>query len=408
MADPLRRRAVILVLDGVGIGPAPDGDRFGDAGAATLPHVDAAVGGLSLPNLEAWGLGHLASFGAIRPHPAPRAAYGRMREQAAGKDSTTGHWEIAGLILDRPLPTYPHGFPPELVTRFEATIGRPVLGNVVASGTEILKDLGEEHCRTGQPILYTSADSVFQLAAHEEVVPVAQLYAWCEAARGLLAGEHAVGRVIARPFTGGPGSFQRTPRRHDYSLAPPGPTLLDVATGARLPVLAIGKVSDLFAGRGVTESRPTASNAEGIEALLAALSEPATGLVFATLVDFDTLYGHRNDAGGFAAALADFDAAVPQLEAALREGDLLFVTADHGNDPTTPGTDHTREEVLLFVLDPTASGGVPLGTRSTFADVAATAADWLELRWEGPGENFVECLAREGHPLTAAETKAGE
>jgi phosphopentomutase len=388
----MNKRSIILVLDGAGIGPAPESAQYGDAGAATLPHVGAAVGGLALPNLERWGLGWLAAIPGVQPVAQPAAAYGRLRERAAGKDSTTGHWELAGLVLEQPFPTYPGGFPSELVRQFEATIGRPVLGNVAASGTEIIERLGEEHVRTGQPILYTSADSVFQLAAHEEVVPVEQLYDWCRRGRALLTGDHAVGRVIARPFAGPAGAFRRTVRRHDFSLPPPAPTLLDAVAAAGDPVVAIGKVADLFAGRGVTETLPTQNNAGGISALQARLAAPGGGLIFATLVDFDTLYGHRNDAPGFARALAEFDASLPALEAALRPGDLLLLTADHGNDPTTPGTDHTRELVPLLARSPTLPGGTPLGTRTTFADVAATAAEWLGLEWDGQGSSFGQAL----------------
>jgi phosphopentomutase len=386
------RRAIILVLDGVGVGPAPDSALFGDAGAATLPHVAQAVGGLSLPHLAEWGLGRLGTIPGVPAAAQPAAALGRMRERAPGKDSTTGHWELAGLVLERPLPTYPRGFPPALVRAFAAGIGRGVLGNVAASGTEIIQRLGDEHCRSGAPILYTSADSVFQLAAHEDVVPVEQLYAWCRLARALLEGEHAVGRVIARPFAGGPGDFRRTPRRHDFSLPPPGPTLLDRVAASGQPVVAIGKVADLFAGRGVTASIATAGNADGLTALLAATERGGPGLVFATLVDFDTLYGHRNDPAGFARALAEFDGWVPRLRAALAPGDLWLVTADHGNDPTGPGTDHTRELVPLFAVGDRARPGIDLGTRETFADVAATAAEWLRLEWTGPGNSFLAAL----------------
>jgi phosphopentomutase len=385
-------QAVILVLDGVGIGPAPDSDKYGDAAASTLPHVAAAVGGLSLVNLGCWGLGNLASIAGTAAAGEPAVAYGRMQERGAGKDSTTGHWELAGLILEHPFPTYPDGFPQELVREFELAIGRAVIGNMAASGTRIIQDLGEEHQRTGSPILYTSADSVFQLAAHEETVPVNQLYDWSRAARKLLTGEHAVGRVIARPFAGAAGAYYRTPGRHDFSLSPPRSTLLDATAEAGLPVTTIGKVADLFAGRRVTVSLETTSNQEGVRALLETLRVRPGGLVFATLVDFDTVFGHRNDAEGFARALAEFDAALPVLATAMRPGDLLLLTADHGNDPTTPGTDHTRELVPLFASGPGLRTGVPLGTRRTFADVGATAAEWLGLQWRGDGESFLRMI----------------
>lgn len=389
------RRAIILILDGVGVGEAPDSAAYGDEGVATLPHIAGAVGGLRLPNLEAWGLGRVAPIAGVSPVPSPGASFGRMQSRAAGKDSTSGHWEIAGLILPERLPTYPDGFPGDLVREFETSIGRRVLGNEVASGTEILARLGDAHCRTGQPILYTSADSVFQLAAHEDVVPVATLYEWCRIARALLTGPHSVGRVIARPFIGGNGLYERTPRRHDFSLKPPGPTFLDAASGAGVEVTAIGKVGDLFAGRGIHRSLPTTSNAEGMSVLgevLAAGAPEDHDLVMATLVDFDTLYGHRNDPAGFARLLEEFDSGLPALERALGPGDLLLITADHGNDPTTPGTDHTRELVPLLAYCKGVGTGVDLGTRNTFADVAATTADYLSVPWTSPGLSFLPHL----------------
>ncbi len=398
------RRAVILVLDGVGIGAAPDAAAYGDEAAATLQHVAAAVGGLALPNLSDWGLGRLASIRGVPSVERPRAAHALMHPRSAGKDSTSGHWEIAGLVLESALPTYPDGFPGELIARFEAAIGRSILGNVAASGTEILRRLGDEHCLTRRPILYTSADSVFQLAAHEEVVPLEQLYDWCRCARTLLVGEHAVGRVIARPFVGEGGCYRRTPRRHDFSHPPPGETLLDVAVAAGVTVVTIGKTGDLFANRGVTRSVPTGDNSEGLEALLETIrgrepavnqtipvseTSPPNTLIWATLADFDTLYGHRNNAQGFAQALVELDRGLPELDGALRPGDLLLVTADHGNDPTTVGTDHTRECVPLLALGPVLAKGMDLGVRSTFADVGATAAGWLGLQWRNAGESFL-------------------
>ena len=383
------QRVIILVLDGVGVGELPDAANYGDAGSNTLVHLAEAVGGLSLPHLQQLGLGNIVPLPGLPPTPKPAASWGQMAERSAGKDSTTGHWELAGLILERPFPTYPHGFPPEIIARFEAAIGRRVLGNKPASGTVIIEELGPEHLRTGWPIVYTSADSVFQIAAHEEVIPLEELYAMCRQARKILTGEHAVARVIARPFLGEPGHFRRTSRRHDFSLPPPRPTLLDRAVAAGLPMRTVGKVVDLFAQRGITHCEPAANNAEALQRTVAALQEQEEGLLWTTLVDFDMLYGHRNDPWGFATALAELDASLPDLVAALRPSDRLILTADHGNDPTTPSTDHSREYVPLLSVAPGQSGR-NLGIRATFADVAATVARWLHLPapeagtpWEG-------------------------
>jgi phosphopentomutase len=305
-----------------------------------------------------------------------------MRERSAGKDSTTGHWELAGLIVRRPFPVYPHGFPGEVIAAFSAAIGRPVLGNVAASGTEIIKRLGEAHLSTGAPIVYTSADSVFQVAAHEEVVPVDQLYAWCRVAREILQGEHAVSRVIARPFTGAPGAFVRTHRRRDFSLPPTGRTVLDAIVDQGLEVVGIGKIDDLFAGRGISRAVSTHDDFDGID----------RGLVFATLVDLDTLYGHRNDPAGYAAHLEALDGHLARLLEACTPGDLVVITADHGNDPTTPSTDHSRELVPVLAWSPGMPAGRRLGLRSTFADVAATVADALGVRWQGAGSSFFPAL----------------
>jgi len=371
----LIRRVVLMVLDGVGVGELPDAALYGDAGSNTLVHTARAAGGLSLPHLNHLGLGRLAPVAGLDPVPAPAGCYGRMAERSPGKDTMTGHWEMAGLILDRPFPVYPEGFPPEVIRPFEARIGRRVLGNRPASGTAIIEELGAEHLATGRPIVYTSADSVFQIAAHEGVIPVEELYRMCAIAREILVGEHAVGRVIARPFTGTPGSFRRTPRRRDFPLPPPRPTLLDRLAARGLEVVAVGKVYDLFAGRGITRAVPAAGNAELFARTLEALSATRAGLVLTNLVDFDTLYGHRNDAAGFAAALEDFDRRLPELLGTLTGNDLLIITADHGCDPTTPSTDHSREYVPLLVYGPGVRSGVDLGTRETFADLGATVAE---------------------------------
>ncbi len=389
---PAIRRVTIVVLDSVGIGALPDAERYGDAGSDTLGHLAAAVGGLHLPHLARFGLGNIAPLAGVAPSPQPLAAFGRMAEKSAGKDTTTGHWEMCGIVLDKPFPTYPDGFPPEVIEPFCRAIGRRVLGNKVASGTEIIVELGAEHVRTGWPIVYTSADSVFQIAAHEEIIPLPELYRICQAARHILQGEHAVGRVIARPFTGAPGQFRRTANRHDFSLPPPGATLLDLVAAAGKDVWAVGKISDVFAGRSVARSQPTRDNMEGIDCTLAFLRQPREGgpaLIFANLVDFDMLWGHRNDPAGYAQGLAAFDARLPELAAAVGEDDMFIITADHGCDPTTPGTDHTREYVPLLVYSPGGQAGVDLGTRSTFADLGATVAEALGVANPGPGRSFL-------------------
>lgn len=388
----MRRRAVLLVLDGVGIGAAPDAERYGDAGSDTLGNLARAVGGLSLPHLERAGLGNLAPVPGVAPTTRAEGAWGIMQPASAGKDSTTGHWELAGLHLDRPFPTYPQGFPPEVLEPFARATGRDVIGNVAASGTEILERFGDEHRRRGAWIVYTSADSVFQIAAHEDTIPLDELYAACETARTQLAPPHDVSRVIARPFTGVPGAFVRTRNRRDYSLPPPGETLLDALAAAGVPRAGVGKTDDLFAGRAL-RARHTAGNAEGIAAVHEWLRSDRGGFLFANLVDFDTLYGHRGDAVGFARALRDFDDALPALRAALREDDLLFITADHGNDPTTGSTDHARENVPLLVLGP-AVRPVALGTRRTFSDAGATIAEWLNVGFRGAGHSFLGPLER--------------
>jgi phosphopentomutase len=358
-------RVFVCVLDGVGAGALPDAAAYGDEGANTLLHVIERTG-VRLPNLAGLGLGDV--LGLPLGPPRADAAYGRLLERGAGKDTTTGHWEMMGLVLERPFPTYPEGFPPEVIAPFESAVGRRVLANRPASGTEIIAELGEEHLRTGRPIVYTSADSVFQIACHEAVVPVPQLYDWCAAARAILQGPHAVGRVIARPFEGEAGDFRRTLRRRDFSLPPTGPTYLDLLAERDVPVVGVGKIGEIFVQRGVGVDDHTTNNAAGIAACLRHLEEMDDGLLFANLVDFDMVWGHRNDVEGFAAGLAEVDAAVPAWVAALREEDVLIVCADHGVDPTTAGTDHSREYAPLLAL------GVPPGRHDgEFGDVGATA-----------------------------------
>jgi len=381
------RRAAIVVLDGVGIGAAPDAADYGDVGSDTLGNLARAVGGLDLPNLQRAGLGNLAPLAGVLPNGTPTAAHGILSPRSAGKDSTTGHWEIAGVWLERPFPTYPEGFPAEIVEEFSRRTGRGVIGNVVGSGTDVIDRYGAEHRRTGAWIVYTSADSVFQVAAHEETVPLAELYRACEIARALLVAPHDVSRVIARPFVGEPGAFRRTANRRDFSLAPPAETLLDALDEAGVARAGVGKVDDLFAGRAIS-SRHTASNAEGVEAIAQWLDEAPSGLLFANLVDFDQLYGHRNDVAGFYRALREFDEALPGLLSRLREDDLLFLTADHGNDPTTASTDHARERVPLLASG-RAVRPIALGVRETFADLGATVAEWLGVGFRGRGESFL-------------------
>jgi phosphopentomutase len=385
------KRAAIIVLDGVGIGEAPDAPAYGDVGSNTLGNVARAVGGLDLPNLARAGLGNIAPLTGMAAEPAPTGAWGMLVPASSGKDSTTGHWEIAGVHLARPFPTYPHGFPPEVVAEFERLTGRKVIGNVVGSGTAVLDQFGPEHQRTGAWILYTSADSVFQVAAHEEVVPLEELYRACEIARKMLVAPHDPSRVIARPFIGQPGAYSRTKNRRDFSIEPTEQTLLDALESAGIPRSGVGKVDDLFAGRGI-KSTHTASNAEGIEAIKTWLRNAPSGLLFSNLVDFDQAFGHRNDVPGFYGALRQFDAALPALQALLREDDLLFITADHGNDPTTASTDHARECVPLLVLGPSVQP-VSIGRRSTFSDLGATVAEWLEIGFRGKGTSFLAPLA---------------
>ncbi len=383
----MTRRAAIIVLDGLGIGGAPDSAAYGDAGSDTLGNVARRAGGLSLPRLAALGLGHCGSIAGVPPVPAPGAAHGICEPVSAGKDSTTGHWEICGLTLAEPFPTYPHGFPEPLIAEFTRLTGRGVLGNVAASGTGILDRHGEEHRRTGKWIVYTSADSVFQVAAHEATVPVAELYRACEAARGLLQGEHGVSRVIARPFEGEPGAWVRTPRRRDFSLPPPGPTLLDRLAQRHIPRLGVGKVDDLFARRGIT-SIHTATNVEAYALIEGALLAMERGLLLANVIEFDQTWGHRNDVPGFVRGLEELDRELPRLLAPVREDDLVIFTADHGNDPTTPSTDHSREVVPLLVTGPRVRP-VGLGRRRTMADIGQTVAEFLGVTPLAAGTSFL-------------------
>jgi phosphopentomutase len=384
-------RVLLIVLDSVGIGAMPDWREFGDdMPGDTLGHC-AELRPLRLPNLERLGLANIRSFAHLEPAAQPVACYGRCALASPGKDTTTGHWELAGIILKKPFPLYPNGFPRELMEEFERRIGRKTLGNKPASGTEIIKELGEEHVRTGSPIVYTSADSVFQIAAHEDVIPLAELYRICETARELLRGEHEVGRVIARPFTGKPGAFVRTANRHDYAVPPPPGMLLDVLAERGAAVAGVGKIADIYLGRGVSQSWKTKNNADGMAKILEAMQAVAGGLIFANLVDFDMLYGHRNDAEGYSRALEEVDAWLPSLEAALLPGDLVILTADHGCDPTTPSTDHNREYVPLLAFGPSAARGRALGLRASLADIGQTIAENFGARVPA-GESFLAAL----------------
>lgn len=381
------RRAAIIVLDGLGIGPAPDADLYGDQGSNTLGNVARAVGGLSVPRLETLGLGCCAELAGVAPVTLPAAAHGVCEPASPGKDSTTGHWEICGLLLEVPFPTYPHGFPAEVVEEFARLTSRGVLGNKPASGTAILDEYGGEHRRTGSWIVYTSADSVFQIAAHEETVPPAELYAACLTARELLHGQHGVSRVIARPFIGEPGAWKRTGGRRDFSLAPPGPTLLDRLAQQQIPRVGVGKVDDLFAGRGIT-SIHTETNAEAYALIEGALAAMHRGLLLANVIEFDQTWGHRNDIQGFSRGLVELDRTMPRLLGRVREDDLVIFTADHGNDPTTPSTDHSREIVPLLVFGPKVRPA-DLGRRRTFADIGQTVADFLGVPALGAGTSFL-------------------
>lgn len=386
-------KITVIVLDSVGIGELPDAVEFGDKGSHTLGHILETVPGTRLPNMQKLGLGNIAPLPNLEPVQSPVGYYGKMTEISSGKDTMTGHWELMGIKTETPFQTYPNGFPRDLITRFEHETGRKVIGNKVASGTEILVELGEEHMKTGSWIVYTSADSVFQIAAHEDVVPLSELYNACEVARRLtLEPEHSVGRVIARPFVGQPGAFKRTSNRHDYAVTPPEPTVLNALKNTGKEVVAVGKINDIFSGEGVTASYPTKSNAHGIEETLRLIREPFSGLLFTNLVDFDSLFGHRRDPEGYASALEEFDAALPELMDKMGDNDLLVITADHGNDPTHAGTDHTREYVPILVYGKQLKTPGSLGVRGTYADLAATIAENFGVHGSDHGKSFLREL----------------
>ena len=385
------RRVILLVLDSLGIGELPDAAAYGDTGSDTLGNI-ARRRPLRIPNLVALGIANIRPLAGLAPPPAPLAAFGRCATASPGKDTTTGHWEMAGIHLERPFPTYPGGFPLEIIAEFQRRTGRQTLGNYPASGTAIIQELGQEHLRTGRPIVYTSADSVFQIAAHEQVIPLEELYLMCRVAREILRGPHEVGRVIARPFVGAPGAFVRdSANRHDYAVAPPPGMLLDRLAGAGVFVLAVGKIFDIYLGRGIRGHAQSRNNAEGMAETLGALASVPEGLVFTNQVDFDMLYGHRNDVEGYAAALEVVDAWLPDLLGRLRSDDLLIVTADHGNDPTTPSTDHSREYVPLLAYGPRTRRGADLGTRATLADIGQSVAANFGIQLQ-KGTSFLEAI----------------
>ncbi|CEH29896.1 phosphopentomutase [Aneurinibacillus migulanus] len=387
------KRIFLIVLDSVGIGELPDAKDYNDEGAHTLGHIAERMDGLNVPNLAGLGLGHIEHLQGVSADVPPAAAFGKMNEISLGKDTTTGHWEIMGLRVEIPFKTWPNGFPESLIGPFSEKIGRGVLGNKPASGTEIIEELGEEHMRTGDVIVYTSADSVFQVAAHEDVVPLDELYKICQIARELtLEDKHSVVRVIARPFVGEPGNFTRTANRRDFSVSPPGKTVMNKLKDAGYTSMALGKISDIYAGEGVTEAVKTKSNMDGVDKLLNAMSKQFTGLAFINLVDFDALYGHRRNPTGYGESLEEFDRRLPEILEALTDDDLLIITADHGNDPIHHGTDHTREYVPLLVYHKGLKAGKELGIRETFADIGATIADNFEIEKPKIGTSFLHTI----------------
>ena len=387
----MSKRVLLIVLDSCGCGGAPDAAEYGDVGADTLGNTAKAVGGISLPNLQAMGLGNLTTIQGVEPAQAPTGAFGRLQERSAGKDTTTGHWELAGLLTTDPFAVFPDGFDKGLLDKFSKETGRGILGNKAASGTEILEELGPVQMESGDWIVYTSADSVFQIAAHEDVIPLAELYAACKTARNLCDPLH-LGRVIARPYIGEPGAFSRTYNRHDFGMPPHGETILDQLKAANIPAIGVGKISDIYCGRGLSESIHSEGNADGLKKTAERFARFDRGLLFINLIDFDSAYGHRRDPEGFAGALRDFDEYLPQLTTLVGEDDLLMITADHGNDPTYRGTDHTREHVPMLVYGPERAAGVDLGLRIGFFDVAATIAEAFDLDAPKNGRSFYKEL----------------
>lgn len=384
-------RVIVIVLDGVGAGEAPDASAYGDVGSNSLGNVAHAIGGLNTPNMYELGLGNITSIQGVPKNPTARGAFGRFQPKSAGKDTIIGHWEMMGIYLSEAFPTYPNGFPPEVLDQFKQATGKDVLGNKPASGTEILKELGVEHMQTGKPIVYTSADSVFQIAAHEEITPLEELYEMCQKARNILQGEHEVGRVIARPFLGdAPANFKRTHHRKDYPRLPEYPTMMQKLVGAGKNVYTVGKIDDIFGHQGITKSNHVTSNLESIKAMLEFLEEDFEGLLFVNLIEFDMIYGHRNDPRGYANALEEFDRYIPEIEKRLRPTDMVIITGDHGVDPTTPGTDHSREYVPLLAFGPHIKPNVNLAIRGTLGDIAGTLAEIFLLKPQPIGVSFLQ------------------
>ena len=388
------KRVIWVVLDSVGMGAMPDAHLFGDVGANTIGNISKKVGGLKLPNLQKLGLGNIEGMEGVEPIESPEGSYARLEELSMGKDTTTGHWEMVGIHTKDGFPTYPEGFPKDVMDKFEAKIGKGTLANYASSGTVIIEDLGQEHVETGKPIIYTSADSVFQIAAHEDVIPLEKLYEMCEIAREMLKDEHAVARVIARPFEGTEGNFTRTANRRDFALLPPHKTTLDYLKEADLDVIGIGKIEDIFAGQGITKAIHTSSNMEGIDVTIDEIKQDSKGLIFTNLVDFDMKWGHRNDYVNYAKALEEFDARLPEILGAMKKDDVLFITADHGCDPTFPGTDHTREYVPFLVYGDTIKANGDMKTRKSFADMGQTIGDMFELPNIPVGESFLSLIKK--------------
>lgn len=387
-------RVILIVMDSVGIGELPDADSYGDTGSNTLGNISKEVCGIKLPNLSELGIGNIDEIKGLMLNPNPKGSFGRCMELSKGKDTVTGHWEISGIVLDKPLNTFPHGFPKDIIDEFEMKIGRKILGNCVASGTTIIKELGDEHVKTGFPIVYTSADSVFQIAAHEEVIPLEKLYDMCKIARKMLTGNRTVGRVIARPFIGKHGNYARTSNRHDFALNPFGKTMMDYLKENNYNVCAVGKINDIFNGCGVTESVHIVNNMDGVDKTLKYIKENKKGLIFTNLVDFDMLYGHRNDVNGYAKALCEFDARIPGIIDNMNDDDLLIITADHGCDPTTISTDHSREYIPLIMYGKNIKSGINVGTRKCFCDIGKTVLDILNTENSLIGESFAKDILK--------------
>lgn len=387
-------RVILMVLDSVGIGELPDAELYGDKGSNTLGNISKTVGGLKLPNMEKLGLGHIDGIKGINKTNSPIGCYGRFDEVSQGKDTTTGHWEMTGVCIETPFPTYPSGFPKDIITTFEEKINNEILGNKPASGTAIIDEFGEEHIKTGHPIVYTSADSVFQIAAHEEIISIEELYKMCEIARDILKGKHSVARVIARPFTGSPGNFTRTSNRRDFSLTPPHNTLLDNLKNSGYAVMAVGKIEDIFSGQGITDAIHTKDNMDGIDQTLNYMKQNDTGLIFTNLVDFDMEWGHRNDVNGYAKGLENFDKRLAEIIDNMNDTDVLFITADHGCDPTTLGSDHSREYIPLLAYGKDLKSNINLSTRNTFSDIGQTIAEIFDISPIKNGVSFLEQIKK--------------